>query len=391
MASNGGAVAVGYASVSVGNRPFRWTPAGGMVALGDLPGGGVNGFATGMSADGAVVSGQGSSTAGTEAFRWTAAGGMVGLGDFTGGAFNSTAWAVSADGAALAGDGTTAAGRQAFVWTAGSGMVALGHLPGGGAFSSAHGVSSGGAYAAGSSDAARASEGFVEAFRWSAGDGMVGLGDLPGGPFGSFANAISADGSVVVGGSETAAGTMAYFWTAACGMRNLRQYLLSLGVEAVASWTLQNAHGVSADGTTIVGYGSNALGQTEAWIARIDPCVVTRAGAVPDGASVPGVPLRVERDVDGALLLYWSGSCVGSDADYGVYEGTLGNFTSHVQRACTTLGATAARVVPSDFSAYYLVVPNGGSREGSYGRDGTGGERPPSTDACLPQAIASCP
>jgi probable HAF family extracellular repeat protein len=361
-----------------------------MVVLGDLPGGGSNGFATGMSADGSVVSGQSTSTSGTEAFVWTASGGMVGLGDLPGGAFDSSAWAVSADGLALAGDGTTAAGREAFVWTAAGGLVPLGYLPGGGAFSGAHGVSSHGTYVAGASDSFNASPGNVEAFRWSAAGGMVGLGELDGGAAGSFANGISADGQVIVGGSETSLGTEAYVWTPSCGMRNLKSYLLSLGVGSVASWTLQNAHGVSADGTTIVGYGINPSGQTEPWIAHVPICVLG-AGTVPDGSSVPGAPLAVDKSAGGAIVISWSSSCRPTDVDYAVYEGLLGDFGSHAPRLCTTGGATTATFVPGDGNRYYLVVPSDGAVEGSYGRTSAALERAASATACFGQAIASCP
>ena len=49
---------------------------------------------------------------------------------------------------------------------------------------------------------------------------------------------------------------------------------------------------------------------------------------------------------------------------------------------------------PSDVipvgDTYYLVVPHNGSREGSYGTDSSGRERPPAIEACLPQAVGGC-
>ena len=38
---------------------------------------------------------------------------------------------------------------------------------------------------------------------------------------------------------------------------------------ARTGWTLWSATGISADATTIVGYGANPSGQTEAWLANI--------------------------------------------------------------------------------------------------------------------------
>ncbi len=46
----------------------------------------INSSALGISSDGSVVTGEGISNSGWEAFRWTSAGGMVGLGDLPGGA-----------------------------------------------------------------------------------------------------------------------------------------------------------------------------------------------------------------------------------------------------------------------------------------------------------------
>jgi len=60
-----------------------------------------------------------------EAFRWTAGGGMVGLGDLPGGGFSSGAFDVSADGSVVVGTGRSDAGDEAFVWDAGNGIQNL--------------------------------------------------------------------------------------------------------------------------------------------------------------------------------------------------------------------------------------------------------------------------
>jgi probable HAF family extracellular repeat protein len=70
------------------------------IPLGDLPGGAFSSQARGVSADGSVVVGNSISASGLEAFRWTAAGGMIGLGDLPG-SFGSGASSVSADGAVV--------------------------------------------------------------------------------------------------------------------------------------------------------------------------------------------------------------------------------------------------------------------------------------------------
>lgn len=60
-----------------------------------------------------------------EAFRWTTDGGMVGLGDLPGGSFGSRANAVSADGSTVVGSSVGPAGIEAFIWTPTLGMVSL--------------------------------------------------------------------------------------------------------------------------------------------------------------------------------------------------------------------------------------------------------------------------
>lgn len=97
---------------------------------------------------------------------------------------------------------------------------------------------------------------------------MVGLGDLPGGLHQSGANDVSADGSVIVGASNSANGSEAFVWDATNGMRSVSDVLTGLGVD-LTGWTLRAAAAISADATTIVGYGSNPSGQGEAWLANI--------------------------------------------------------------------------------------------------------------------------
>ena len=85
--------------------------------LGDLPGGEFASRAFDISADALIVVGDSHSTLGiTEAFRWTNDGGMIGLGNMPGG-ISSTAFDVSVDGSVVVGRGTSASGDQAFRWT----------------------------------------------------------------------------------------------------------------------------------------------------------------------------------------------------------------------------------------------------------------------------------
>jgi hypothetical protein len=105
------------------------------------------------------------------------------------------------------------------------------------------------------------------AFRWSAGSGLVALPDLTGGELLSAAFGASGDGSLVVGLAVTGAGTQAFVWDALGGKRLLSDVLANdLGLD-LAGWTLQGAFDVSDDGLTIVGYGTDPLGDARGWIA----------------------------------------------------------------------------------------------------------------------------
>ena len=116
---------------------------------------------------------------------------------------------VSADGSVAVG------GDEAKRWTASTGAVDLGDLPGGRFASFSNAVSKDGLVVVGraSSDESGSDPRFDEAFRWTTA-GMVGLGDLPGDPFDSIAHGVSGDGSVVVGeGRRVATGSEAFRWT----------------------------------------------------------------------------------------------------------------------------------------------------------------------------------
>jgi len=121
------------------------------------------------------------------------------------------------------------------------------------------------------------------------------------------------------------------------------------------------------------------------------PPASVAAGAVPNGSDRPGTPLTISHLPDGDLLLAWGTSCRLSDLDFEIYEGALGDFTSHLPMACTTGDLTEAALTPPEGPAYYLVVPRNQTREGSYGRASDGSERPAPVSTCLLQAFAACP
>jgi probable HAF family extracellular repeat protein len=292
-----------------------------MQDLGTL--GGTNSWASGVSANGAVVVGDSLIAGGAfRAFRWTGSG-MQDLGTL--GGTNSSASGVSADGAVVVGGSQIAgdATSHAFRWT-GGGMQDLGTL--GGAESWASGVSADGAVVVGNS---QTTGGPFHAFRWTGG-GMQDLGTLGGAE--SWAKGISADGAVVVGGSETAGGTFrAFRWTDS-GMQDVADWLSAAGVTMPAGWTLREAAATNADGSVVVGIGSNASGNDEAWLARVSPlgsglispaafnASVREAGAraVQAGTMLPGLALFGAHHrslLDAGLARKAGGACAWATAD----------------------------------------------------------------------------
>lgn len=249
---------------------FRWTSSQGMMSLGTLPDGRRFGAANGVSGDGDVIVG-GAPTAdgkGNEAVRWTSAGGAIGLGDLPGGEFNSMATGVSADGSVIAGWGriqdASSSGSifHAFRWTEATGMVALGDLPGGNAHSTAYAISDDGTTIVGLSSGSSG----VKTFRWTQSTGMISIS--PGSFFQPWD--VSGDGSVVVGSGPTGdpRGT-AVIWDAINGQRSLAAVLEDVYGVSLGGWTLEEASGISADGTTIVGWGFSPDEKPFAWVAVI--------------------------------------------------------------------------------------------------------------------------
>jgi hypothetical protein len=131
-----------YYPASSTSEAFRWSQAGGMVGLGDLPGGLFYSVALAVSSDGSVVVGYGNSALGFEASRWTLADGMrslrqvlvndYGLGSSLTGWGLSQATGVSGDGKVIVGSGTNPGGQQE-AWIANLRVATLSSTPGNGA------------------------------------------------------------------------------------------------------------------------------------------------------------------------------------------------------------------------------------------------------------------
>ncbi len=268
--SRDGGVVAGYSLAGPSlYEGFRWTPGHGLQSLGRLPSGTIGQFPTGVAGNGQAIVGYLQLGSGVhEAFRWTATSGTVGLGDLPGGGSYSIAQGTSDDGRVVVGGGTTASGGRAFRWVEGSGMQDIGTLPGGN-FSWAYGVSPDGTQVVGESTTATTRE----AFLWHEGATMLALGDLAGGAVESVAYGVSADGTLVVGRGTSDAGEEAFLWSPTNGMRSLMDVLITdygLGGQ-LTGWHLTRATAISPDGFSIVGYGRNPFGWTEAWLVRLHP------------------------------------------------------------------------------------------------------------------------
>jgi probable HAF family extracellular repeat protein len=258
----------------------------------------------GISGDGNVSVGYSSSSIGSiEGFRYLTGGGMTGVGSL-GGSPQSDANGACWDGSVVVGTTSSSMGDQAYRWSQSGGMVGLGDLAGGRFASIANGVSSDGAVVVGvGSVTGTFPNGFNEAFRWTAASGMVSLGDLPGGDTYSAADGVSADGSTVVGFGVSANGGEAFRWTASGGM---------IGLGRLGGFGGSRARAASADGSVIVGVSDEATGG-EAFRWTIDGMVglgyITgfngssdANGVSADGSVIVGMSSNFSPYGDGAFI-----------------------------------------------------------------------------------------
>jgi probable HAF family extracellular repeat protein len=276
--STDGSSIVGTSHSQAGKEAFLWQAETGMLGLGDLPNGIFSSVGSSVSEDGRYVVGTSQSILGVRtaarAFRWTREAGMLDLG-LPSGARAARAFDLSEDGGTIVGQVTGEQGRLAYVWTVvrdeGEGPngkdankftgESLGDLPGGRAESVATATSGDATFVVGTAHGRRG----PEAFRWTQKTGLKGLGFLQGGGYQSRAEDVSEDGSHVVGSAASERGQRAFLWTHRQGMRALEAVLASEGVALPEGWRLERADGISRDGRTIVGSGTNPRGDREAW------------------------------------------------------------------------------------------------------------------------------
>jgi len=307
-----GTVVVGFShNADLNTEAFRWVKDGSMTGLGILFGAILKSEATAVSADGSKVAGNGdaavfwwendtlsifadSLTSGffQEAFGMSADGSVV-VGTNSSMAYNkkavrceggiatslgvlnasdttSTATAVSSDGSVVVGFSQGNSGVQAFRWENGT-MTGLPYYFVGDNQSRALGISPEGnvivGYSFGSSGR--------QAVRWFNGS-AVALAQLDGsiGYRMGTAYGASSDGKVVVGSDYDSLGMVAVFWSEGNGYApvSLNAFLDANTINR-NGFTLLEATAVSADGTTVVGYGTNAALEYEAFRVQMGDVV----------------------------------------------------------------------------------------------------------------------
>jgi hypothetical protein len=131
-------------------------------------------------------------------------------------------------------------------------------------------------------------------------------------------------------------------------------------------------------------------GQDLSNVATVTLTVAPSPGDVVDS-------LRVDRSTStpGNIVLTWGPSCSTGASDYAIFEGTIGDYPSHIALQCTDFnGDMTEEITPQVNNGYYLLVPLTSTAEGSYGRDSNGVERPVprNVDRCAnTQITGTCP
>jgi uncharacterized membrane protein len=252
---------------TTGGTSFRYTVSTSTAFVLPFVGGyGLEAF--GASADGTVIVGKVWAVHSDFPEVWREGQGFSGM-PYAPNTDSGYAYATTPDGSVIVGDmyAFVNSSGTAFRWTS-AGTVALGTLSGGGR-SGALAVSPDGTVIVGYSSTASG----IRPFRWIQGQGMQALGVPPDATEGR-ALALSADGSVIVGWYRASNTDHALIWDQAHGARDLQLVLEQQGSSGeILEWSLRRATGISADGRTIVGFGSDPQGRTQAFLARIGaPC-----------------------------------------------------------------------------------------------------------------------
>lgn len=251
----------------------RWSGQNSITSLGFLPNGSSS-SAKAISDDGQAIAGSANSDSGSTGIYWTQAGGLVDIGDLPGGTYYSTVEGMSGDGQVVVGWSRGADEfPRAFKWTPGGGMTNLGVLP---TYIASHarGASLDGSVIVGSCTRNDSVGQTIQAFRWTAAGGMQGLGWLPGGQA-SRAYRVSNDGKVIVGTASSATiPSDLFIWRENIGMMRFAYFLQSeYGID-ISDWNYFFISDISADGKAFSGYGRDANNRFMGWRIKLPPVAI---------------------------------------------------------------------------------------------------------------------
>ena len=328
--SGDGTVVVGYSRSSTGFKGFRWA-SGTMSPIALAPNGTFT-WANSVSADGSVIVGAADSGGTIYAFR-SVDSTLLLLGAPEGSTIAWTqAWGVSPDGQVAVGDMSTSPSTRTFAgrWdlttplllpgdsssvafdASEAAQIVVGYTTWGAALWIDNvlvqlPVASGGQVSPRQARAVtpdgRVIVGVASgnaqqspAFRWASGI-VVPLGVLPGDDT-SDAYDISADGTVIVGTGTDGTGVFrSVIWTPVSGVQELKTLVEGEFGGNLGNWILVRARSVSTFGTTIVGQGTNPAGDTEGWVLTLrDDDSVADAD---DNCPLRSNPLQEDSDSDG--------------------------------------------------------------------------------------------
>jgi len=93
---------------------------------------------------------------------------------------------------------------------------------------------------------------------------------------------------------------------------------------------------------------------------------------IPDGASVPGEPLRVAKDGSGVRLSWDATICPA--AAINVYTGAIGNYATFTSGTCDLPPNGMATIAPAGDAWFVVVATDGSTTDGSFSRDAAGNE-----------------
>jgi hypothetical protein len=230
----------------------RWTRAGGLATLADLPSGADGWTVRALTPNGSTVVGEGRRSAGNLPFRWSASSGLQDFGTLPSSATGAIPLQVSNDGAVIAGYTTELAGDlEVFRWTQADALqiittatdaFALGSYP--------LSLSADGSVLAGTGTLGEHS---ISAFRWSSADGARLLGSSA-----SYLVDMSSDGSLGLGDAVGSGGD--FLWRGDT-TSSIPALLETSGVD-LTGWDQLTPIRMSADGSVVYGTGSCGGTQT---------------------------------------------------------------------------------------------------------------------------------